>query len=157
MMRRRPAPSAARSAISRRRVAARASSKLATLVHAINSTKPTAPSNNSSEERMFSVVRSCNPVSRDDHPALVSGYCRPRRSASASICACASPRVAVGLRRASTSTDRLSRFSALALVCIGTHSCVRSGKSNPAGITPTTVTLLPLDVMRLPMMSGFAP
>ena len=43
-MRPRPAPSAARTAISRRRAAPRARSMLPTLAQAISSTKPTAPS-----------------------------------------------------------------------------------------------------------------
>ena len=50
-MRRRPAPSADRIAISRLRSVARASSRFATLAHAIRSTKPTAPSRISSAVR----------------------------------------------------------------------------------------------------------
>ncbi len=43
MIRPRPAPTAARMAISRLRPVARASRRLATLAHAMSSTKPTAP------------------------------------------------------------------------------------------------------------------
>ena len=45
MMRRRPAPSAERTASSRERAVARASSRLATLAQQIRSTKPTTPRN----------------------------------------------------------------------------------------------------------------
>ena len=47
--RQRPAPSEARTAISRRRELYRASSRLATLAHATASSSPTAPSSTSSE------------------------------------------------------------------------------------------------------------
>ena len=50
-MRQRLAPSAARTAISRRRAAARDSSTPATFAHAIRSTVATAASNRRSEER----------------------------------------------------------------------------------------------------------
>ena len=50
-MRARPAPMATRMAISRRRPMARASSRLATLAQAISSTRLTAPTSTSSEER----------------------------------------------------------------------------------------------------------
>ena len=51
MMRPRPAPIAARIAISRRRPVARTSSRLATFAHAMSSTKLTAPSRTSSVGR----------------------------------------------------------------------------------------------------------
>ena len=51
MMRPRPAPMAARIAISRRRPTARASSRFATFAQAISSTKLTAPTSTSSDER----------------------------------------------------------------------------------------------------------
>src|ERR1035441_1028616 len=53
MIRRRPAPSAKRMANSRLRPEARASSRLATLAHAISNTSPHEPSRISSENRAF--------------------------------------------------------------------------------------------------------
>ena len=50
-MRPRPAPSAVRTAISRPRAAPRASSRFATLPHAIRSTSPTAPSRMNRRDR----------------------------------------------------------------------------------------------------------
>ena len=54
------APSAVRSAISLRRDAARASSRFATLAHAISSTRPTAPSRTKSARPVSPTISSCS-------------------------------------------------------------------------------------------------
>ncbi len=55
----RPAPTAARTTSSRPRAVARASSRFATLAHAINSTNPTAASNTKSVWRVSPTTMSC--------------------------------------------------------------------------------------------------
>ena len=60
--RRRPAPSAARTAISLPRTTLRESSKLATLAHAINRTKPTVPNRMRRRERTFCTSMSCSGI-----------------------------------------------------------------------------------------------
>ena len=62
MMRQRPAPSATRTASSRRRPVARINSKFATFAHAISSTKPTAPSATSSVGRAWRTSASCSVI-----------------------------------------------------------------------------------------------
>ena len=74
----RPAPSAARTAISDSRAAARASSRLATLAQAMSSTKPTAPSRTSTERRMSPTIASCSGYVVMPTPSLASGYWRAR-------------------------------------------------------------------------------
>ena len=60
----RPAPSADRTATSRVRDCARASSRFATLTQAISSTKVTAPSSTSSAGRTLRTIRSCSGTAR---------------------------------------------------------------------------------------------
>src|ERR1051325_2012008 len=85
----RPAPSAARSANSRVREAARASSRLATLAQAINKTNPTAPNSIHSIRRTFSTSRSLSQTSRIV-PRSIDGwaaeYCRLSTSISTLAC-----------------------------------------------------------------------
>ena len=69
----RPAPSAARIVNSRVRPVARASSRLATLAHAISRTKPTAPSSTSRNGRTFPTRSSLNESMAIPAPLLASG------------------------------------------------------------------------------------
>ncbi len=70
----RPAPSATRIASSRSRETARASSKLATFTHAINSTRLTAPSSNHRVDRTFP-TSGCSGSTTKVRLLFVPGYC----------------------------------------------------------------------------------
>ena len=74
-IRRRLAPIAVRIAISFCRPTARASSRLATLEHAISSTNPTAATSTSSDCRTFCTAKSCSGFTSALTPWLNSGYC----------------------------------------------------------------------------------
>ncbi len=102
MMRRRVAPSATRSANSRRRATERAKSRLATLAEATSRTKPTAPSSMKSAGRMLPKTSSSRDETLAPRSAFVSGCCSARRAAMASISACACASVTPGFRRATT-------------------------------------------------------
>ena len=90
----RPAPSAARTAISRARPVARASSRLATLAQAISSTKPTAPLRISTsrtdiaDERLVQRrERECVRGSASGFPRCSRRYCWSSGDISARACA----------------------------------------------------------------------
>ena len=85
----RPAPSARRIAVSRRRDVARASSRFDTFAHAISSTRPTAPTSTSSAGFVSPTTASCTPASRTRQPLFVSGYAASSCALSASTSACA--------------------------------------------------------------------
>ena len=100
-MRQRPAPIAARIAISFRRAVARATNRLAIFAHAISSTNATAPN------RIQSVSRTVLPTSttiieRIRMPLLEfeSGYCFLRLAAMLFMSAWACAAVVPGFRRA---------------------------------------------------------
>ena len=70
----RPAPSAVRTATSRRRTSARASCRLATFAQAISSTNATDPNRINSEPRTWPVMNSCAGITRRaSPPRLPSG------------------------------------------------------------------------------------
>ena len=74
MMRRRPAPSADRTASSRVRTVARASSRLATLAQQMRSTNPTTPRNSIDvSRRSLPMSESCIRSSATPRPLLVCG------------------------------------------------------------------------------------
>ena len=93
MMRPRPAPMAARTAISRLRVVARASSRFATFAHAMSSTKLTAPSSSQSVGRTFatSASRSGSALKNVSRPSAL-GNLRVYSAAEtfSRACACSS-------------------------------------------------------------------
>src|SRR5581483_9146601 len=99
MTRQRPAPSATRTAISRRRTAPRASSRPATLTHATASTQPTAPSSTKSGRRKSPVSSRMAGMTRAPVYLLVSGYCARNAAVIASSSACACPGVTLGFNR----------------------------------------------------------
>ena len=74
-MRVRPAPSAPRTASSRSRPAARASSRFATLAAAISSKNPTAPRRTYRICRTSPTIASCSGIAYS-FPAPGGGYCR---------------------------------------------------------------------------------
>ena len=103
MIRRRPAPSAARTASSRVRALARASSRLATLAQQISSTNPTTPRNSIDVSlRSLPIIESCIGSSRTPRPLLVCGNSRRGRSATADRSACAAPMATSGFIRPTT-------------------------------------------------------
>ena len=109
----RPAPRAARIAISRSRETARAKSRLAIFAHATNRTEPTAPSSNHSAGRTpltNSWPRRCA-INR--RPSSNFGYSRARRPAIRSSSICADVTAMPGPRRARTWTNRAPRFCIL--------------------------------------------
>ena len=77
----RPAPTAARTTISRPRAEARASSRLATLAQAMSRTKATAPSRTKSVCRVSPTMASCRGVRRTPLSALLRGYSAESRAA----------------------------------------------------------------------------
>src|SRR5713226_1978155 len=79
-MRRRPAPSAVRMAISRRRATARASRRLATLAQAISRTRPTTASSTTRVWRTGPAESSRSGIKCTLWP-VVTGYCWCRRAA----------------------------------------------------------------------------
>ncbi|HOK45708.1 MAG TPA: hypothetical protein PLK67_07245, partial [Bryobacteraceae bacterium] len=89
IMSRREAPSAARSAISFFRSAARASSRLATFTHAISSTTQTAPSSIAMVRRESPERRSRRLSTLAPMFVLDSGYVFSSRAAMVLICDCA--------------------------------------------------------------------
>ena len=97
------APSAARTATSRRLPAARDSSKFATFAHAMSSTKLTALSNTSNAGRMSPLIISRRPIRFVRSSSLfVFGYAKANRAAIVFISVCACCRVTPGFRRAIT-------------------------------------------------------
>ncbi len=98
----RPAPSAARIAISLRRPNALARRRLPTLAHAMSRTSATAPSSISKVVRMSPTITSCNGTTVAPHPALACGYSRSSRDEIRSISDWARRTSTPGLRRAIT-------------------------------------------------------
>ena len=95
-MRRRPAPSAARSAISFRRATARASIRFATFAHAMTSTSDTkTPSMPSTSQLLAPVMATSAGTTRAFQPVLVTGWsccsCLAMVSTSAEACATVAP------------------------------------------------------------------
>ena len=90
MMRAPLAPRASRTLISRCRLMARSSSRLATLTQAISSTKATAPSNSSSVGRRLPTIDSCSGLTPMPRSLFSSGNCAasPAAITPPSDCAC---------------------------------------------------------------------
>ncbi len=113
--RRRPAPSAARSDISRLRETARASWRLATFAHAMSSTTPTNPSRISSDARTGPTVTSRSSRVSGASWALVSGYCAAMSRSMRSRSACADASVTPDLSRPKAQTAGFARVNQLLL------------------------------------------
>ena len=160
-MRRRPAPNAVRTAISRRRVVEAARVKFATLRHAINSTSATAPNMSNGTVPAPFVMKACrgSRVARSSGMNMFGNCCR--RSASGLVSASSADAVVVpGLNR-----PRQSRppFNGLVLVNgtrIGSHRSASdapvSGNSKSFGRTPTIVCGRPSIWIDVPSTPGSA-
>ncbi len=98
----RPAPSAARMAISLVRATDFASSMFARFAQAMSSTTATAASMIQSVRRKLLTISSRMRVTATFFPLLLSGYFCSRRAPIALICACACARLTSGFRRATT-------------------------------------------------------
>ncbi len=155
----RPAPSATRTATSRARAEARASSRLATLAHAINSTNATAPSSTHSPRSTFPTTSSCSVVSPMPAPAFESGCAADSCAASADAEAAVRSSVEPVFSRATTRRttaprDGLARFNRR-----GRHASavVRMTGRKVGGITPTISCGSPPRTIDRPIAAGSAP
>ncbi len=157
--RQRAAPSALRTAISVSRADARASSRFATLVHAISNTNPTAPSSSSTASRMLPTVASWSGTAVIPRPSLCSGYCRassvPMVRTSAMACSTGTP----GFTRPTAFRNQLLRCVVVkaGVYSSGIQIAVCSGNENALGMTPTTSKDTPSSVTFLPMTVAAPP
>ena len=139
----RPAPSAVRTAISRRRASDRAISRLATFAQAISSTNATAAISVSSAGRSVPTSSTSSGVSSTARFSFVSGYSRSSWREMPSSSRCAAPMLTPGFSRASAANPREPRSAIVdggAYIANGTQSSAMSLRPlNPGGITPTTV------------------
>ncbi len=112
----RVAPSARRTASSRRRIAARANRRLARFAHAISSTSPTAPLRTRSAGRRSPVMRRCSGVATMSMPLRKPplsnslGYSARIAAVTWGICACNCSSVSGALSRARIFTKRMGRI-----------------------------------------------
>jgi hypothetical protein len=161
---------AVRSAISRCRAAALASSRLATLAQAISSTKPTAPHSTRSAGRRSPTICSEIGVRRTEKPLSVCGKSFARRWQMASSSALAAAMPMPGRSRPMVTKKRLVRSarmstgSACGSQASGSSAkpkacgtSVPRGKAKRGGMTPTTVSGMPLSRILVPRTRGSAP
>ena len=132
----RPAPSAPRTAISRRRLDSRASSRLAMFAHTMSSRNATAPSSTISAGRDAATSCSCAATTRALHRSLLSGCAAAMRPASTATSSCACASVAAGVIRPTTVSERARRDApcmSLGSNASGVHTStvVAVGNSNP--------------------------
>ena len=156
----RPAPSETRTAISRRRAAPRASSMLATLVHAINCSSPTTAirMRSGAENRSRKAER---PPAADSRSIVV---CSQRRLPL--FCAIASTRgrfsTFSSARACATETPGFIRAINPRFIGLvtGSHTSGNTPGSSPVnarGATPTIAAGAPLTVSGVPRTARFAP
>ncbi len=175
----RAAPRANRTAISRRRAAARASSMLATLAQAMRRIRPTAAMSKAAAGVSMPSTMGWNRTERaGSNEALrslsMSGYSWASRATAVSTCALASSTVRPGARRPVTNSQRLPRCSRRVFPGEGpcdwmplkfSFSTIMSGVQNSgarpgivpvnsAGATPTMVYSTPLSSTRCPSTLG---
>ena len=159
-MRHREAPSETRAEISRARVVARDSSRLATLAHAINSTNATAPIS----ERKTVLIGppfccSLNVCTRAWTSLFVSGFSDSIffEMLTSSLCACA--RVTPVARWPKACSGRELRFCASRpLIWLsGIQTSVLNGNWKPSGSTPMIVIGMSLTRTLRPITEGLLP
>ncbi len=154
----RPAPSAARTASSRWREVARASSKFATLAHAMRRTKATAPARTRRAGRTSPVSCSRTGTTRDVQPVLKSGNICVSCADTCVMSSCARSALMPGLSRPTTMSDRPRGVRDCAVKPIGNQtSTFLSRNEKPGGITPTTVYGVPWDTIGRSRIVGSAP
>ena len=140
MMRRRPAPSAVRTAISFCRLMIRASCRLATLAAASSSTKAAVAIRMITKRSVTLLVNSRMGTMTPVRPSFVSGCSRARRFESVAISARAWANGTSGFRRPRTARECVARsFFSAGVRASGAQISVPRGKSKFAGITPAIV------------------
>ncbi len=156
-MRQRPAPSAARTAISRSRTAARERRRLATFTHDITRRRATVASSASTRdwscgETNHSLKGSTSALHRSFETGYSDESCVAiRRSASLAWAA-----VTPGVRRATPSMRRSLRgYSGTGTS--GVHTSTRPGKSKSGGMTPTIRCVTPSSEIGAPSTSRDPP
>ena len=154
-----PAPRASRTAISRPRVEARASSRFAMLAHAISITNATAPSSRSRPGLMSPTTSECSVATVKRTSRFHSGYCAARRAARSLAAAadCSSERPGSSRAidcRITAPRDGFARSSRR-----GRHNCASATRPGRklAGMTPITSCASPPSVMIRPMTAGSPP
>jgi hypothetical protein len=143
-------------AISRRRSEARASSRFATLAHAISKTNATAESRTIDAMAVSPVMSSRSDVTRRLHFAFVSGYCAARAAAKVRTSASAAPVLTPARSRPTIPIERSVRAIARASGSSGIHTCATSGNPKPEGMTPTIVRAMPFTRSVDPKIDGIA-
>ena len=139
-MRRRPAPSAARTASSRARTLARAMSRLATFAQQMSSTKPTTPRKSSEvSRRSRPMSASCSGSTEAPRPLFVAGNSRARPSATADMSDCAAASVTPGFRCPTTSRKCAPRSCGRGSKVTSAQMLLRPTSWNDGGTTPTMV------------------
>jgi hypothetical protein len=151
-----PAPNATRTATSRSRAAARASSRLATFAQAMSSTSPTAPLKTRSAGRTSPTRSSFIATTSDCSVAFVSGYCSASRFSTPASSAPACCTVTPGLSRPNTVRYSARRWPTVSMRAGAQRSTSRR-KRKSRGATPITVNGLPLRVTSRPTMRGSPP
>ena len=151
------APSARRTASSCRRATPRASMRLARLTQAMSSTRPTAPTSSSSEERRPPTRISSSGCSATPQPRLVLEHI-PWRGRSAMGGGLGLGSAECGVRRAGRRCSRSARsvrtrFSG-ASAGKGSHRSTNSGSRNSSGMTPMMVAGWSSSMMVFPITSA---
>ena len=153
--RQRPAPRAARTAISSCLPDARARSRLATFAHAISSTNPTAPAKITSDARMLATKSSFRGRTCATQPFLSSPGARKSWCARVSSSACASWRETPGFNR--PTTGLLNELCESIRTASGVHACASYGKPKPGGMMPMTLWPTPSSFISFPRTRESAP
>ena len=151
------APIAARTATSRSRTVARASSRLATFVHVMTSRNAAAPNSANSAGRKKPTTSVASGTARAEYSPLVDGCSAPRRLVSARSSAFAASGVMPGLSRKIDSMKCAPRLCCATSHVMRCHTSVSFGYWKPGGITPTTVKSGPLSAIVLPTIAGSPP
>ncbi len=147
------APRATRTAISFDRAVARASSRLATLAHAMRSTKPTAAIMMSRTGRMLPTWKSRRLCTSTPQPVFDCGYCVSSVAAMRRRSVCTWSLVTLGLSRPITCHEWFPRFF-VGSICMVVQARAELGNSKSGGITPMIVFFTPSTRISFPMTSA---
>ena len=155
-MRNRPAPNAARTAISLPRSAMRERSRLMTLTQATRSRRPVAPRRVSNAVRVSPITASCSGIIVIPYARFQLGYSASSRLAIPSKSARAAGTSISGPSRPITSIHRAYRPGYESRYLLS-QKLELPGTSNPAGMTPTTVYGFSSTVIDVPITSASPP
>ena len=144
-------------AISRRRAVALASSRFATLAHAMSSTSAT-PASIATMNGRGPRPKTDSAGSARSTQSRLSGHVAASRAPNCAKPAPAWPALTPSARRAITSSSRDRRDAASASPsCNGAHNCAALGKAKSGGMTPMTSAGAPLIVTVRPTSDESAP